>query len=336
MHLRLLVTGFGLRPAAGERHPAFETLLARGRRSSEPWCGSEQWLLEGFGVEHAGECGTAALPSAPYALAGDGGNPGDDFWVHADPVHLAAGMSQVAVAGGDALAVMREEAEALSEAINTHFGDALRVYPLRPGRWYARIATPPPGGAAPLAAVLGRNVRLPEAGDPAVGWHALMNEMQMLLFEHPVNLAREQRGAPAINGVWLWGGGRAAAVSAAPLTALYADMPLALGLAGAAGLRSGALPGNAQTLLDHAQGGVTLVIHEHADTRILERDWMAPLAAALSAGAIGMATLHLVAGGDIISVENSRSDLRRFWRRRRPLSDWLPSAEEGAEQGNRS
>ncbi len=332
MHVRLLLAGFAAPPDAQVRLPALEKLLARGRRTSGPWTSAGQWLLEGFGVERQ-----ADWPSAPFALRGDGGNPGEAFWVHADPVHLAAGNTQVAAAGGDALAITREEADAFAGTINAHFGSAMQVFPLRPGRWYARLAAPPPGAAAPLADVLECGIDVsgidisgagdPDTGESAIGWHALMNELQMLLFEHPLNLAREERGAPAVNGVWLWGGGRDAPANAAPVTAVHADLPLAAGLASAAGVRAGPLPGRAAALLGHTHSGVVLAIHERADVEALERDWMAPLAQALSSGDIGMLTLHLATGEDILSVENTRSDLRRFWRRPRPLAHWLPRAE---------
>lgn len=324
MHLRLLLTGFAAPPDAQERHPALETLLARGRRTSEPWTSLEQWLIEGFGIERQ-----ADWPSAPFALRGDGGNPGEAFWVHADPLHLAAGNTQVAASGGDALAITREEAEAFAETINTHFAGALRLFPLRPGRWYARLDAPPEGAAAPLARVLARGIEVSGADQGALGWHALMNEIQMLLFEHPLNRAREARGAPAINGVWLWGGGRALPALAGPLTAVLSDSALAAGLAAAAGVRGSPLPAAAAALLDAAPAGVTLAIHENTDAAALERDWMAPLAAALSRGIIGMVTLHLAAGGELLSVENTRTDLRRIWRRRRPLAHWLPRGESG-------
>jgi 2,3-bisphosphoglycerate-independent phosphoglycerate mutase len=37
---------------------------------------------------------------------------------------------------------------------------------------------------------------------------ALMNESQRLLKNHPVNLAREAKGLPPANSIWLWGQGR--------------------------------------------------------------------------------------------------------------------------------
>ena len=46
----------------------------------------------------------------------------------------------------------------------------------------------------------------------------------------------------------------------------------------------------------------------------LERDWFAPLLAALRAGRVGMVTLHALDGTEEVSFETIRGDLRRFWR----------------------
>jgi hypothetical protein len=49
----------------------------------------------------------------------------------------------------------------------------------------------------------------------------------------------------------------------------------------------------------------------------LEAKWFAPLLAALRAGRIGMLTLRAPDAG--ASVETIRGDLRRFWKRAKPL-----------------
>lgn len=37
-------------------------------------------------------------------------------------------------------------------------------------------------------------------------WFKLFNEIQMFLFQHPVNQRRQQQGLPEINSLWCWGG----------------------------------------------------------------------------------------------------------------------------------
>src|SRR2546430_884920 len=85
-------------------------------------------------------------------------------------------------------------------------------------------------------------------------FHALMNEAQMLLHEHPVNAEREARGLPALNSIWFWGGGVIAAAKARPFSAGVARDPLAPGPPPAPGNPAHALPEDAESLLA-APGG---------------------------------------------------------------------------------
>ena len=61
---------------------------------------------------------------------------------------------------------------------------------------------------------------------------------------------------------------------------------------------------------------VALALDEDVNEKIaaLERDWFAPLLAALRAGRIGMVSLHAPDGARALSFETIRGDLRRFWR----------------------
>ena len=53
----------------------------------------------------------------------------------------------------------------------------------------------------------------------------------------------------------------------------------------------------------------------------LERDWFAPLLDALRSARIGMATIHVPDAAQAVSFETVRGDLRRFWRRRKPIKE---------------
>jgi hypothetical protein len=100
------------------------------------------------------------------------------------------------------------EAAQLCAALNEHFAG-------RAWRFCAASAAPvcaarqvPGIETVPLSQAAGRNVRglLPK-GAEAARWHRVFNEIQMLLFAHPVNEAREARGELPVNSLWLWGGG---------------------------------------------------------------------------------------------------------------------------------
>jgi len=150
----------------------------------------------------------------------------------------------------------------------------------------------------------------------------------MLLHEHPVNAGREARGEPALNSIWFWGGGVIDAGRARPFSMVFGDDPLARGLALAAEIPARALPKNADSALAALgdEGLVLVVLDAPREAQLrerrtaLERDWFAPLFAALKSGRIGMLTLQLCGADSLLEVETVRSDLRYFWRRRKPLS----------------
>jgi hypothetical protein len=166
-------------------------------------------------------------------------------------------------------------------------------------------------------------------------FNAWMNEAQMLLHEHPVNAAREARGEPALNSIWFWGGGTIADSGTRPFSMVFGDDALARGLALAATIPALGLPKDALAVLATQDArGVALVAldplgnakGEPEGARFLERraaierDWIEPLLAALRSGQIGMLTLSLRGADSLLEVEIVRSDLRYFWRRRKPLA----------------
>jgi hypothetical protein len=321
MHCHLLIPDFFSSAGTG-RLAAAETLVAKGRCRRLAPASAEEWLFGRFGVPRQRD-----WPAAPYALLADGGAPAQHYWLRADPVHLLAGNGSLTLAAG-APGVPRAEAEALVETLNRHFGADFLFYPMQPERWYLRLAAAPELRTTSFREARGRTLGeiLPSGGD-AMRFNALMNEAQMLLHEHPVNAAREARGAPAVNSIWFWGGGTLAAPGARPFGAVVADDPLVRGLALAAGIAARVLPANAEAMLAACgDEGVVLVIpHAPEDAAdrtapALERDWFAPLLAALRSGRIGMLTLHLAGREAFLEIEITRSDLRHFWRLRKPLA----------------
>ena len=323
MHCNLYIPDFfSAEGFSSDSLAAAETLIARGRRKWIAPISPEAWLFERFGVPKQRD-----WPVAPYTLLADGGAPERHYWMRADPVHLRVSRDSLGLT--DTFEVSRAESEALVETLNRHFGPTMLFYPMRPARWYVRLEKAPDMQTTPAAAARGLAVdeTLP-SGPDAVRFHALMNEAQMLLHEHPVNAGREARAEPALNSVWFWGGGVLDAKHARPFSMVFGDDPLARGLALAAGIPVRALPKDAGSMLaDLGEEGVALVVLDsprEAQLRerraALERDWFGPLLAALKSGRIGMLTLQLCGVDSLLEVETVRSDLRYFWRRRKPLS----------------
>lgn len=321
MHCSLFIPDFfsAGNPPPAIRFASAETLVARGRRKRKPPTKAEAWLFERFGARAQRGC-----PVAPFTLLADGGVPGDDFWMRADPVHLNVGLEGLALDSA-ALVLTRAEADALTAALNRHFGEGPSFHAPRPERWYARLSCAPDLDTTPLSAARGGVIadKLPSGAD-ATSFRALMNEMQMLLHEHPVNAEREARGAPTVNSVWLWGGGVLEAPKTQTYSVVLAHDPLARGLARAAGIPERPLPRDGGAMLAALPAeGVALVVLDALPGAELERDWFKPLLTALREGRIGMLSLSLPGRGSLLEVETVRSDLRHFWRARKPLQAWV-------------
>lgn len=336
MHLQLVIPD--LLPSDAQAHPeaddrryaALELLLARGRRTVTETAGLTTWLAQRFGygvhdgTHHGAMAGTAAL-----RLLGDGIDPGTDYWLCADPVNLEVGMNSLAIADAAGLAIERVEADALVATLAAHFRDIeVQWHAPAPIRWYIGQRTTPAISTTPLeeARTLPFAAALPQGADGA-RWRSIVNEIQMLLHEHPVNLAREARGARTINAVWIAGGSRA---PAAPLVApsgpatWFCDSPLARGFALAARQPVRAVPADFARWSTEPVTPISVALLDAGDLlEHLERAWFAPAVAALRAGQIGMVTLVTTTASATLTCEITKRDLGYFWRRPRALQRYV-------------
>lgn len=306
--------------AQGLRLPALESVLGRG--TPVDFCdeGLEAALCQRLGIGKQQD-----WPIAPIALQADGGAPGSDCWLRADPVHLAVMRDRIVLADNAMLRLGQDEADALAASIAAHFGADFSPQPLRPLRWYLRLPQPPQLETTPLSCATGRDIDplLPRGAD-ALRYRTLMNELQMLLHTHPVNLAREARGELPVNSLWLWGGGTLPEVAPCRLR-LAADDPDARMLASFAGAtvqslaaafgREGADIAVLDTLVAAAQGGDALAWREGL------RQVEARLQALLG-GTRGFTLADPLRG---LAWAWRASDRLKLWRRRLPLAAALPA-----------
>ncbi len=313
--------------APGLHLPALQTLLARGARLPCPGGGVEAALCEALGIARQQD-----WPLAPITLEADGGVAGDAYWLRADPVHLRVMRDRIVLADADGLSLSRHEADALAAAIGQHFGADLSPLPLHPQRWYLQYLQAPRLTTTPLSVAVGRDIDplLPH-GDDAMRFRAELNELQMLLHEHPVNQAREARGELPVNSLWLWGGGRLPVTCATPVP-LYAGNAEAQALGTFCHARVRALPAHRDAQLFSGEGVILLDTLTPAGQvgdaygwrealRELEQDWCIPLRDTLRK--IGPQGLQLVDPVSGKALRLHARDAWKVWRRPRHLISML-------------
>ncbi|HJX58141.1 MAG TPA: hypothetical protein VJ325_05425 [Thiobacillus sp.] len=317
-----------LETAAQDLHlPALQTLLARGTRQPCPAGGVEAALCEALGLSRQQD-----WPLAPVTLAADGGVAGDAYWLRADPVHLRVMRDRIVLADSGAIEVSRQEADALAAAISQHFGADLSPMPLHPRRWYLRFPHAPHLVTTPLSIAAGRDIDplLPQ-GDDAMRFRAELNELQMLLHDHPVNQAREARGELPVNSLWLWGGGTQPPTHSTAMP-VFAHNAEAQALGAFCSARVHALPARLDARLLETDGIILLdtltLAGQVGDAygwrealRELEQDWFVPLLEMLRRiGPQGLRLMDPISGK---ALHLRARDAWKFWRRPRSLISML-------------
>lgn len=332
MHLTLFIPDL-LPPPGAERAVADSAALLRrqcGRASLQhfPAIDAETWLCQAFEVERQHDWPVAALTALVDGLAAESG-----AWLRADPVHLQMQRDRTLVVAAPALDLGADEATQLVAALNAHFaGDGITLAAPHPARWYLQHEDAARVTAHNLSAVAGRP--LPR-WQPGGRWHRWITESQMLLHEHPVNVAREARGAAAINSLLPWGGGTRPAVPGRTFSRVWSGDPLAIALAVLSGAEHAPPPTGAAGWLAAAQAATRrdadtqqLIMLEqlHFAARYegpdawregvarLERDWLAPLWQALGSA---VTALDLVATNpeQCLRICLRPADKFKFWRR---------------------
>ena len=218
----------GQQALAGLQLPHLERLLARLSLHSQdsgdedaPDLPHERALARAIGLPATdnGALPWAAWHARQSVAAAAAATSGDGAWAFVTPCHWQVRTDHVTL--DDPAALQLDEAasrELLAVLAPWFAGDGITLHYDQPARWLAQGAPLAGLATASLERVLHRDLRLwlPDAHS-AAQLHRLQSEMQMLLYTHPLNDAREARGLPTVNAFWLHGAG-ALPASAAPVT----------------------------------------------------------------------------------------------------------------------
>ena len=323
---------------SGLHLPALAKLAGRGHAERFDAITPEGWLCQAFELERQQD-----WPVAPLTLELDGGEAADAYWLRADPVHLRMDRERLVLVENALFDVTMDEAQALGASLNEHFREQEVVLHVpRPKRWYVRLASAPALVTRSTSEAAGGDVqRLLPTGADALKWHRLFNEIQMLFFDHPVNVGREQRGEPVVNSVWFWGGGVRSAVRGRPCDALWADDALAIALASVADIPVFGRPHDAGEWRDSATAAAAkdsshlIVLDQlasaaaHQDSTAwqeemgaLERNWFAPLTRSLQDRHLSSVTVVVPGETACWRFDVQPMDFLKFWRNARPWAEY--------------
>lgn len=281
---------------------------ARGDRLPDVKPGRDAALRECF--EFVG----TEIPVAALTRSLDAHDAAGALWLRADPAWVIADAVTVRLMACGNLQLSREENDALARVLRPLFGDA--GFPLEPAttsRWYLRC---PPGAQLPVFsapdAALGDDIgrHLPEGGS-AARWQHLLNEAQVILHNHAVNVERVRRGAAPANSLWFWGAGKLPDWVRTTYTRIASDDDVVRALARLAQVPASPLTPSAVAELAEDER-VWLDLGAIRDAEALTREWLEPIHAALAQRRIAWLTLQFATGERYRYRHRHRW---RFWRR---------------------
>lgn len=262
-------------------------------------------------------------PVAPWLARAAGTDPGSRYWLCAEPVTLEVGRDEVRLAC-IVIDLDTDESAALLSSLRAHFApDGLEFVERGAGRWWVTLAEPQRLETSPPGAALGKPLieHLPRGAD-APRWRRWQSEMQMLLFEHPVNHARESSGRSPVNYVWMWGGGTLRAGGpAAPAAAVFTEAALLRDLARAVGTVAAKAPGSFAALRAASPPASALVWLDALKAPDLQQqltafdsDWAAPMERALDKRELDVTLVIAGSGAALSFTPRGSGTIERFRR----------------------
>ena len=160
----------------------------------------EELICQLFGIK----------PSPDFPLASiDYQENQTSYCLYADPVYLSLQRDTFFLEKKLTDDFTQNEIEDLCDALNKAFKSDTQKFVLNhEGRLFIESTRRPQIKTTSIVHIKPQSIDLfmPQ-GEEAMSWHAFMNEIQMFLFDHPINHERSKRGALSANSIWFSGGG---------------------------------------------------------------------------------------------------------------------------------
>lgn len=292
------------------------------RQSHRRWLGGAGPSVRGGEEELLSALAALGLPPPASGLAalrlwGQTGEQPRDWLAAADPVYLEPQRDRLSVHALGLADVPHTDLRPLFEHLQaTVADDRPYAFELVDGLGYFRSPEPVATAAMSAANVPGEVLGDAMVAGEGTGAHdALQSEVQMSLYDAEVNRRRSESGLVPVNGVWFWGGGRAARPAPRTLPVLYGSDPLFVGYWQSACSPVLPWPGSLADCLRLSPGGfvaVTPPVERDEAADLLDRE-LASLRRMLRRRNLHRVTLLF---RDQLGADVRWMDGWRFWRRR--------------------
>ncbi len=180
-------------------HPLLDRFLTIGHAQSTK-LSYEELICQLFGIK----------PSLDFPLAPiDYQENQTSYFLYADPVYLSLQRDTFFLEKKLTDDFKQNEIEDLCDALNKAFKSDTQKFVLNhEGRLFIELKRRPQIKTTSIVHIKPQSINLfmPQ-GEEAMSWHAFMNEIQMFLFDHPINHERSKRGVLSANSIWFSGGG---------------------------------------------------------------------------------------------------------------------------------
>lgn len=314
--------------------PSLETLISKSKATPSPASDFCAWLCQAFNIEKQVDWPVAPIMLQTDCIDHDAATK-NDYWLRADPVYLRVEQNHIMLADNHAFELTQEEAVQLTSVINQHLkSDGITLLPLHPYRWYIPLTTTPEIHTHTLNSAICKNINtLLPTGKDSMKWHRIFNEIQMLLYDHPLNQARIARNQIAINSIWFWGGGHIPQSVRSSYTGIWSNDNFSQSLANFSNTPNNTLPKNIETWLQENKTGNQLVILDtllnkdkynlsyewRENLKALEETWFTPLYTALKNNQINELRISTTNENFSTDFLIKRNSLWKFWTTIKPL-----------------
>lgn len=311
--------------------PALDSFLSRCDTTVSRHDSVTGWACAAHGIERRGDWPAGAILARgndAQTAAADAADDAAQYWLCAQPVHLAVDRDSLILQPPSQLHLSAHESRQLFDAVKPHLEQEQLDLRLAGSeiwcigtRHHQDLSTTEPELAQ------GRNVDgLLPTGTDAAWWQRLIMEAQMILHEHPVNAAREARGEVPVNSVWIWGGGGSVTVERR-FDVICATDPLLRALARLSGAQLIDVPASQQTLpgAHNMLAEFALRSGSSGDTSLaaLETRWLSPAWQQLAGARLDELTLVLPLSDRVVIGRCTRRARRRFWTRRQSAARFV-------------